>query len=187
MQEECSDKKILKDSLTHPESFGFLYEKYHDRIYTHLYRLTQNVQVTEDLTEETFLKVLEKRHVILKSNIPFDKYIYRMSTNIAMGYFRKEKSKRRFSENLKVKHKIENSVVHSDENEEEIILKNAINSLPEMERVCVIMYYFEHRKMDEIAEILNKGKSTVSVILKKARETIRTKLDENRSIYRRTK
>ena len=184
MHEQQNDRKILKDSFTHPEVFGILYEKYHDPIYRHLYKLTQDIQITEDLTEETFLRVLEKRRLILKSKIPFDRYIYKISTNLAIGYFRKERRKRKFQGNLQVKHKIKEGIERPERYEDEL-LKREINNLAEIERVCIIMYYFEHKKMDEIAVTLGKAKSSISVLLKSARkhlyEKLRTKTSENRN------
>jgi len=182
-----SDKEILKDSLVHPEVFGIVYERYHNKIFSHIYRLTQDVQVTEDLTEETFLKVIKNRKRIIKSKAPFEHYIYRMAINNVLSYFRDEGRKRKAYNKLRAKKSIKDSISFPDKNDEKELIK-AINNLPGVKRICIIMYYIEDKKIQEIAVTLDKGISTVSNILKEARkdlyDTLRKNWGERSNIYR---
>ena len=176
-----SDKEILKDSLVHPEVFGILYERYHNRIFSHIYRLTQDIEVTEDLTEETFLKVIKNRNRIIKSKATFEHYVYRIATNNVLHYFRDEGRKRRAYNKLQTKQSIKDSFSYIDRNDEEELIK-AINNLSEIKRICIIMYYIENKNIKEIAVTLNKGVSTISRILKEARkdlyDALQKKLEE---------
>ncbi len=168
---EISDKEVLKESLNHPEAFSIIYERYHDKIFSHVYKLVQSVEVAKDVTEETFLKMIKYRKTILKSGAPLDRYIYRMSTNKVFDYFRKEKRQRKVEEKLNIRESIrEYSPNPYGTYDEELI--EAINNLPEIKRIIVIMYYFEEKNIEEIALILNKGKSTISEVLKEARKDL---------------
>ncbi|MCD6107739.1 MAG: RNA polymerase sigma factor [Caldisericaceae bacterium] len=182
-----SDKEILKDSLVHSEVFGIVYERYHNKIFSHIYRLTQDVQVTEDLTEETFLQVIKKRKRIIRSEAPFEHYIYRMATNNALRYFRDEERKRKAYNKLYTKQSIKDSISFPGRNGEKELIK-AINNLPRVKRICIIMYYIEDKNIQEIAVTLDKGVSTISDILKKARkdlyDTLRKNWGERDNIYR---
>ena len=171
------DKKILKDSLARPERFGIIYEKYHDKIFSHIYKLTQDIHITEDLTEETFLKVIENRRRIIKADAPFENYIYRIATNVTLNFFRRSKVKTKTYDKLRSKEKVKNSLQDSSGSEEE--LKDAIQKLPEQERVCIIMYYAENKKLSEIAFILGQSVPVISRILKKAKKDLREILRKN--------
>ena len=168
---EISDKEVLKESLNHPEAFSIIYERYHDKIFSHVYKLVQSVEVTKDITEETFLGMIKYRKTILKSGAPLDRYIYRMSTNNAFIYFRDEKRKRKGQEKLYTEQNMGKYSSNLDENDDEELVE-AINNLPEIKRICVIMYYFEDKNIEEIALILNKGKSTIGEVLKEARKDL---------------
>ncbi len=168
---EISDEEALRESLTHSELFGIIYERYHDKIFSHVYKLVQNMEIAKDITEETFLRAIDYRQSIIKSGAPFDRYLYRISTNKVFDYFRKEKRQRKVEEKLNIRESIrEYSPNPYGTYDEELI--EAINNLPELKRVCIIMYYFEEKNIEEIALILNKGKSTMSRTLNEARKDL---------------
>jgi len=171
----------LKKSFEDPQAFKIIYERYHDKIFNHIYKLTQNIDITKDLTEETFHQVIKYRDTIIKSGAPFERYIYRISTNKVYDYFREEKRIRRKQDKFYTKEEIKQNLDEAKTIDDEE-LKDAINNLEEIERICVIMYYFEDRNIEEIAFALSKGKSTISVLLKEARkdlyEALRKKFEE---------
>ena len=168
---EISDIEALKKSFEDPQAFKIIYERYHDKIFNHIYKLTRNIDITKDLTEETFHQVIKYRDTIIKSGAPFERYIYRISTNKVYDYFREEKRIRRKQDKFYTKEEIKQNLDEAKTIDDEE-LKDAINNLEEIERICVIMYYFEDRNIEEIAFILSKGKSTISVLLKEARNNL---------------
>jgi len=178
---EIGDIEALKKSFEDPQAFKIIYERYHDKIFNHIYKLTQNIDITKDLTEETFHQVIKYRDTIIKSGAPFERYIYRISTNKVYDYFREEKRIRRKQDKFYTKEEIKQNLDEAKTIDDEE-LKDAINNLEEIERICVIMYYFEDRNIEEIAFALSKGKSTISVLLKEARkdlyEALRKKFEE---------
>ena len=168
---EIGDIEALKKSFEDPQAFKIIYERYHDKIFNHIYKLTQNIDITKDLTEETFHQVIKYRDTIIKSGAPFERYIYRISTNKVYDYFREEKRIRRKQDKFYTKEEIKQNLDEAKTIDDEE-LKDAINNLEEIERICVIMYYFEDRNIEEIAFALSKGKSTISVLLKEARKDL---------------
>jgi len=115
--------------------------------------------------------VIKYRDTIIKSGAPFERYIYRISTNKVYDYFREEKRIRRKQDKFYTKEEIKQNLDEAKTIDDEE-LKDAINNLKKIERICVIMYYFEDRNIEEIAFILSKGKSTISVLLKEARNNL---------------
>jgi RNA polymerase sigma-70 factor (ECF subfamily) len=169
---EISDEEALRESFAHPELFGVIYERYHDKIFSHIYKLTQNIDITKDLTEETFYQVIKYRDTIIKSGAPFERYIYRISTNKVYDYFRQEKRIRRKQDKFYTIEEIKQNADEKDVTIDDEELKDAINNLPEFKRICIITYYFEGRNIEEIALILDKGKATISRTLNEARKDL---------------
>jgi len=168
---EISDEEALRESLTHPELFRVIYERYHDKIFSHIYKLTRNIDITKDLTEETFYQMIKYRDTIIKSGAPFERYLYRISTNKVFDYFREEKRIRRKQDKFYTIEEIKQNLDKPEAIDDEE-LKDAINNLLELKRVCIIMYYFEEKNIEEIALILNKGKSTICRTLNEARKDL---------------
>ena len=83
-----NDIEILKRSFDDPEAFAVIYRKYYKIIFKHIYDITGDMEVTKDLTEETFLRVIEKRDLIVKKGRNFGNYLTSIATNIAIQYYR---------------------------------------------------------------------------------------------------
>ncbi len=58
----------------------------------------------------------------------------------------------------------------------DVDLQNALNSLPAKEKAVIMMKYFEDKKLEEIAEILNENLSTVKSRLYRSMNKLRIKL-----------
>jgi len=83
-----NDIEILKRSFDDPEAFATIYRKYYKAVFKHIYDIIGDAEITKDLTEETFLKVIDKRELIVKKARNFSNYLMRIATNIAMQYYR---------------------------------------------------------------------------------------------------
>jgi len=82
------DIEILKRSFDDPEAFAVIYRKYYKTIFKHIYDIIGDAEITKDLTEETFLRVIEKRDLIVKKGRNFGNYLTGIATNIAIQYYR---------------------------------------------------------------------------------------------------
>lgn len=82
------DIEILKRSFDDPEAFAVIYRKYYKAIFKHIYDIIGDAEITKDLTEETFLRVIEKRELIVKKGRNFGNYLTGIATNIAIQYYR---------------------------------------------------------------------------------------------------
>ena len=82
------DIEILKRSFDDPEAFAVIYRKYYKTIFKHIYDIIGDAEITKDLTEETFLRVIEKRDLIVKKGRNFGNYLTSIATNTAIQYYR---------------------------------------------------------------------------------------------------
>src|SRR6266508_4168395 len=65
-----------------------LYLLYFDRIYSYLHMSVGNRHDAEDLTTQTFLRMLESIKKFRFQSAPFSAWLFRIAHNIAMDHFR---------------------------------------------------------------------------------------------------
>lgn len=71
------------------EAFGELYERLSPKVYSYLYyHLNARTQLAEDLTEDVFIKVLEKLHRYQDRGVPFSAWVFRIAHNHLIDYVR---------------------------------------------------------------------------------------------------
>jgi RNA polymerase sigma factor (sigma-70 family) len=184
---EKTDIEIIKESFKDPEAFATIYKKYYKMIFKHIYNITGKVELTRDLTEETFFRVIDKRDVIVKNSRDFGSYIVSIATNITLQYYRKKQKERKLIEKSKINSKNKETLDDMKEitdNDEEMLL-NIVDTLPAGEHACIVMYYMEHKTMGEIAFLMNMSKSSISRKINSAKEKIyenlRNKSEKNTS------
>mgnify|MGYP000148309010 FL=1 len=66
----------------------------------------------------------------------------------------------------------------ADDHYEDIDLKRALDSLPDLYRSIVVLRYFEDLTLEEIAGILNENLSTVKTRLYKSLKLLRVEMSE---------
>ncbi|MFL5969074.1 MAG: sigma-70 family RNA polymerase sigma factor, partial [Gaiellaceae bacterium] len=70
------------------EALEELYLLHFDRIYSYLHMSVGNRHDAEDLTTQTFLKMLEKIGTFRWQSAPFSAWLFRIAHNLAMDHFR---------------------------------------------------------------------------------------------------
>src|SRR5881409_1589775 len=73
------------------ESLEALYLLHFDRIYSYLHLSVGNRHDAEDLTTQTFLKMLEAIGRFRWRSAPFSAWLFRIAHNLAMDHFRASK------------------------------------------------------------------------------------------------
>jgi RNA polymerase sigma-70 factor, ECF subfamily len=71
------------------EAFGEVYERLSPKVYSYLYyHLNGRTHAAEDLTEEVFVKVLEKLDRYQDRGLPFSAWVFRIAHNHLIDYVR---------------------------------------------------------------------------------------------------
>ena len=148
---------LLKFSVekTRNEAFNLLLNKYQQKIYWHIRRLVIDHDDTDDLVQESFVKVW-KNLANFRSDSQLYTWIYRIATNESITFLNKKKLKNNVSlddvsgelaESLTASHYFDGDRIQRK-------LQEAILTLPEKQRVIFNMKYFDDMKYDEISEVL---------------------------------
>lgn len=155
-------------------AFGRLFEHYKDRIYTIAFKLTRSNIISEEIVQDVFLKIWQKR-ADLNSIQNFSAYLFIVARNT--GY----KILKDTARNYKV-------VALSDEDqitlnndaadlliekEYGMILQNAIDRLPSQQKQVYYLLKAQGYKRDEVADQLHIQPETVKFHLAQAMKNIR--------------
>jgi RNA polymerase sigma-70 factor, ECF subfamily len=79
---------VARGQQGHRDALEELYLIHFDRIYSYLHVSVGNRHDAEDLTTQTFLKMLEKIGSFKWQSAPFSAWLFRIAHNLAMDHFR---------------------------------------------------------------------------------------------------
>jgi RNA polymerase sigma-70 factor, ECF subfamily len=154
-------------------------KRYSNKVYNLAYHLTRDSAAAEEIMQDVFLTVISKIGTLTNEEY-FSTWLYRVTTNAAYGFLRKEK---KFSEQTPVDNidqeiqpsydwsDLPDDVLLSEESKE--VLRKSIDALPEAMRTVVIMKDMEGFKNEEIAEALGMSVPAVKSRLHRGRLILR--------------
>ena len=153
-----------------------LIDKYGRDIYSFCLYLTKSKQDADDLYQDSFLYVIEKKKSFEKES---ESKNYILSVAVRLW---KDK-KRKYAWIIEEKYiplqmvkdeqcsesEAENAVLNSEQN---MMIQKCVANLPEKMRVVVLLYYMENIQISEIAEVLHIPTGTVKSRLHKAKSIL---------------
>jgi RNA polymerase sigma-70 factor, ECF subfamily len=166
------------------DSFNELVRRHHDKIYGLAYRILGTPEDAADATQEVFLEAY-KSVQSFRFESKFSTWLYRIGINICQQYVRKSDSRQRTLSSYKENFDERGS--QDDMNcpnrtllkaEQDGIVQDAINQLPPKQRTVVTLFYMQHLKYREIAEMLDCSEGTVASRLNTAIRNLKSKLKQ---------
>ena len=153
-----------------------LVDLYYEQIYLFLRRLGHSRQVSEDLTQESFLRAWN--HIgQLRDGRALNSWLYRIAGNASRLYWRKHAGSEPASiEGLDVADDNEAEVDRAGRNEQLERLKGAIVRLPMKLRQVVVLHYMQHLTIAEAAGAAGVREGTLKSRLNRALKILRKHL-----------
>ena len=161
-----------------------LVAEYGDDLYRFCIHLTGNPDLADDLYQDTFVKMVQRRHRLERSG-NVKSYLMGVAVNLWRNTIRKENGRRRIapqadfemSEGQAADETQEplNKVLQEERNRE---LLQAVRMLPQNLRMVVLLYYSAECSAREIAQILHIPRGTVLSRLSAARKRLKERLEE---------
>jgi RNA polymerase sigma-70 factor (ECF subfamily) len=161
------------------EALEELYLIHFDRIYSYLHVSVGNRHDAEDLTTQTFLKMLEKIGSFRWQSAPFSAWLFRIAHNLAMDHFR---ARRRWQPEEEVPEPPAHEAEPSAELEamrtigRESMLKLIENLSPEQQQVLTLKFVFNLPNA-EVAAILDKTQGAVKSLQHRALATLQKQME----------
>ena len=180
---------VREASNGYPESFNRLVLKYQHPIFNLCYRMLDNYQDAEDCTQEVFVKAYQGLKNF-KFQAQFGTWLYRIAVNACKNKqssleFRWRSMISRIdrgneTENgvykMELKDKSAGPAELLEQNETAKLILEAVNMLPNDQRLIIFLCDFEGRSYEEIVEITGHKLGTVKSKLARARAKLRGKL-----------
>jgi RNA polymerase sigma factor (sigma-70 family) len=145
-----------------------LIHRHKAKVYTYILLVVKNQHLAEDIFQDTFIKVIRSlAEGKYKDNGRFLSWVIRISHNLVIDHFRKEKQMNTIS-NDSYEADIFNSQKFSDKNIEEKIIrdqvlqdvKRLLDELPEDQRQVVLLRHYGGLSFKEIADQTNVSINT---------------------------
>lgn len=164
-------------------AFELLIERYHKHLHNFIYNYTREEQLTQDIVQETFIKMINNiTKYKNKSGAKFSTWLFTIARNTITDEFRK----RRIRDTVSIQDN-EIEIVQSFESlEEKIIIKDTLNSinsvidsLPQDLKNIVFLRYYMGFSYKEISEIIlsspDRVKWRLHYAIDKVRKLLRMK------------
>ncbi|HGJ66770.1 TPA: sigma-70 family RNA polymerase sigma factor [bacterium] len=170
-----------KDGNIH--AFEEIFKKTNKGIYNFILNLSSNRELADDLTQETYIRAFRSIKS-LKSKDSINSWLHRIALNLYRDEIKKPKLNIKSIDDNSENNDIIEEITDWTRNPENIItddelqhvVKNAIQSLPEIHRAVVTMHHIEGMEIDDIAKVLKTSNGTVMSRLARARDSLRRKL-----------
>ncbi|TDQ79248.1 RNA polymerase sigma factor [Sphingobacterium yanglingense] len=164
-------------------AFDEVYTSYSRRIYLKVSRMVKVSEEVEELIQELFVRVWERRDQIDVQK-PFAGYLYRIAENMVYDFYRKSaRSERHRNAIMNVSvasyEHIEKDLFQKETDE---LLDKAIASLPPQCRQAFILCKIEEKSYEEAAAIMGISHHTVHRHIVKASQNLKMYLQQHKDI-----
>lgn len=156
------------------EVFRILINRHKEKVRNIVFITLSEIDAIDDISQEVFITVF-KNLKNFRYESQFTTWLYRITINKCKDYLRKKKVRRIFSS---VEEDYDYRSTEIDENNDvRMIVRNAINKLPDKLRIPMILRDIEGLSYQEISESLELDLGTVKSRIFRARESLRKNLE----------
>ncbi len=161
------------------DAFAQLFERHYDRVYRLAYRYAGNAADAEDLAQRVFLKVMRAADRF-QPRARFTTWLFRGTANEGLSHIRKV----RRSPEVTVSDDVPEPPGDGDSGPADAALRDelaqavreAVLSLPERQRLAVVLARYEGLSYSEIGEVMGLSVQAVKSLLNRAHAALRKKL-----------
>jgi RNA polymerase sigma-70 factor (ECF subfamily) len=172
---DVEDRLAVRCRTGDAAAFDEIVTRYQLRLFRFAYRLLRDRAEAEDAVQETFVRTYKALSTYRPDGF-FSSWIYR----IALNECRRRIRSRRVTVGLEFAVTAasgpdpQHAALVKERN---LLLRKAVDSLPEHYRLVMVLFYFEELSVDQIARTLEISVSAVKVRLHRGRERLATRLE----------
>ena len=150
--------------------FEKIYREFYQDVYRLIYSYLLNKEDTEDVLENTFLKLyLNIGKFKNKNLIDIEKWLFRVAINNCKNHFKSAWIKKRI-----FNYRFEESKDYR--NQDDLIIY--LSKISIMYRTPLFLYYYYGYNINEIAKMLNLSESNVKQRLRRCREILKKEMSD---------
>ena len=174
---EPTDAQLVSHTLSGDRAaFACLYDRYARLVRAICYNSTGNITEALDLAQEVFLRVHAKL-AELKDHDRFAAWLVSITRNVCREYRRSKARDRHVLVGLQLEHAAEPDD-QEDTQKDLARMAQAMQKLPERERLALDVYYLQNQDANQAARIMGTSRSGLYRLLEKARKKIKKLMKE---------
>jgi RNA polymerase sigma-70 factor (ECF subfamily) len=161
-----------------PAAFLQIYERHRDPVFRFAYRLSGSVELAEDITHDSFLSLMKKPRNFIPSRASLRTYLFAAVRNLWLKQLRKV-SRESALDDLPEDQFIAASrepLRRLMDDELSLKVKEAVSSLPPLQREALVLFDYEGLPLSEIAGLVGTDVGAVKARLHRARTRLRSAL-----------
>jgi len=186
IKEVSSEDLMARIAEGDQDVFEVLVDRYQTSILNLIYRFVGDRTQAKDLAQEVFIRVWQAAKTY-RPEAKFTTWIYRITANLCFNELKSARRKKWFSFNRSDedgKHTFEETLSDSGPSAEDLLLEkersrqiyDALQSLPENQRMAVILKRYDDLSYEEIARVIGCSVPAVESLLVRAKRTLQKKL-----------
>ena len=178
MKKESDESLMIAVKKGDLDSMAPLFESYQVRLYNFFLRLTFNRDLSQDLTQNVFYRIIKYRHTY-NPEYKFRTWMYQMARNILADHYEKNKlTTSDYYEAEKIGEiKDEFDDIEKKERHQELYV--AMSKLSDEQRELLILSRFQGLKYEEISKINETSVGAIKVKIHRAINKLREVYFEN--------
>jgi RNA polymerase sigma-70 factor, ECF subfamily len=172
-------------------AFLELYDRHREPIFRFAYRLLGSVDIAEDITHDCFLSLIRRPEGYRPERAALRTYLFAITRNLALKHFRDTGRETGLEEVTQEPQVSPRQVPLRKMLDEELAahVREAVFSLPALQREALILFEYEGLSLNEIAAVVDADVGAIKARLYRAREslkrTLRPYLDSNQELNSR--
>jgi RNA polymerase sigma-70 factor, ECF subfamily len=176
LPERITDELLLQKAGEGDQAaFLELYDRYRQPIFRFAYRLLGEVAVAEDVTHDCFLSLIRKPENFRPERASLKTYLYAAARNLALKHFRNQGREAGMDEVAEEPQESPRRGPLRRLLDEELAahVREAVSSLPPLQREAVILFEYEGLSLSEVAEIAGTDAGAIKARLYRGRAGLR--------------
>ncbi len=162
------------DNICNDKVFSDIFKANSKTIFNYIYYKFGNEEKAHDAVQEAFVKLWENCAKVTPQKAK--SFVYTVANNLYLNVIKAEKVRLKYADKtLKTTHETPEFIM--EEGEFKIKLDNALNSLPENQRVTFLLNRIDGKKYKEIAEIEGVSVKAIEKRMHLALKSLREKID----------
>lgn len=153
------------------ETFKSAFLPHHRLLYSVAFRFMEDAMRAEDMVQELYAKLWDKRHELGEVN-SYKAYAITVLRNLCLDDIRHNRNKENLDNEVEVS---DNSSISKElEFKDDVrFLRHLINKLPDQQRQVIKLKHWDERSDQEIEQITGLSAVNIRVTLSRARKTIK--------------
>ena len=186
----ATDQEVVEQARDgHETAYRELIRRYQRPVFSLIYRMVRDRELAEDLSQETFVKVLNAIDRY-RPEFKFSSWVFKIANNAAIDHLRRKEldtlsldggpdattAERVEATALQIGDSAESPLDELEARELGSAIERAIGKLRPEYQTCIILRHVEGRPYDEIADILELPLGTVKTYIHRARNELKETL-----------